>query len=84
MVESLRNRVALVSEHVERANEDWGRLRSALPRNAAEDLSGKIDILEGRLESCRRSLAGFELGRAVAPAADQREQEPIHPAELKV
>jgi len=84
MVESLRNRVALVAEHVERANEDWSRLRGALPREAAEELSGKIDILEGRMESCRRSLASFELGRAVAPAADQAEEEPIHPAELKV
>jgi len=84
MVESLRNKVALVAEHVERANEDWGRLRSALPVEAANDLSGKIDIMEGRLESCRRSLAGFELGTAVAPPPGDPAAEPIHPAELKV
>ena len=84
MVESLRNKVALVAEHVERASEDWDRLRSTLPRDAAEDLSGKIDVMESRLESCRRSLASFELGSAVASAADEQDEAPLHPAELKV
>jgi methyl-accepting chemotaxis protein len=84
MVESVRNKVALVAEHVERANEDWERLRSELPAGAAEDLSGKIDIMESRLESCRRSLAAFDLGSAVAPAAGEQDEVPLHPAELKV
>jgi hypothetical protein len=83
-VEAVRNKVALVAEHVERANEDWGRLRSELPAGAAEDLSGKIDIMESRLESCRRSLAAFDLGSAVAPPPGDPAAEPIHPAELKV
>jgi len=84
MVESVRNKIALVAEQVERANDDWGRLRSALPAEAANDLSGKIDILESRLESCRRSVAAFDLGNAVAPATGELDGEPAHPAELKV
>ena len=84
MVTSVRNKVALVAEHVERANEDWAHLRSALPRDTTEGLSGKIDVMESRLESCRRSLAAFDLGDAVATAADTQDETPLHPAELKV
>lgn len=84
MVEALRNKVALVAEQVERANEDWGRLRSALPVEASEALSGKIDVLESRLEGCQRSVTAFDLGNAVAPAPGELDEAPVHPAELKV
>jgi methyl-accepting chemotaxis protein len=84
MVESLRNRVALVAEQVERASEDWGRLRSSLPADAAEALSGKIDVVESRLEGCRRSATAFDLGSAVAPAPGEHDEPVVHPAELQV
>jgi len=84
MVEALRNRVALVAEQVERANEDWERLRASLPADAAEVLSGKIDLVERRLQSGRRTLSSFRLGDAVARPPVDSESDVVHPAELKV
>lgn len=84
MVEALRNRVALVAENVERANEDWQRLRSSLPVDAAEALVGKIDLVERRLENARRNLSGFRLGDAVPRPPSDSEHDIVHPAELKV
>jgi methyl-accepting chemotaxis protein len=84
MVESLRNRVALAAEHLERAGDDWAKLRASLPSDVSEALHGKIDQVERRLESSRRTLATFQLGDAVPPSPADAESDTVHPAELKV